>query len=270
MEEQALYDQFVAGEAFEGQFSETCASPFASGAARGLASSHTGIDVTELMKTRVPVLYCPSDDEANQLFDQMLQWVNCEVAATSYKGVMGDPWLGGGDTANNISDFNNDDTELPSGLYDRDPAGNSIPSDVIPTNDKTRDCHRGVRCRGIMFRHTWLRPVKIAQITDGTSKTLMIGEDIPSQNRSSVAFYANGALASCNNPINLTAQTLGVTEQAFLNNWGNSVGFKSFHPGGAQFCRADGSVVFVSETIDNVSYRVSCTRNGGEVARDEL
>jgi prepilin-type processing-associated H-X9-DG protein len=46
-------------------------------------------------------------------------------------------------------------------------------------------------------------------------------------------------------------------------------GFKSLHPGGAHFSMADGSVHFVSETIDGAIYRGLSTRNGSENASVE-
>ncbi len=45
-----------------------------------------------------------------------------------------------------------------------------------------------------------------------------------------------------------------------------SAGFYSFHPGGAQFCLADGSVRFVSETIDAFTLAALTTRSRGEIA----
>ena len=43
-------------------------------------------------------------------------------------------------------------------------------------------------------------------------------------------------------------------------------GFKSMHPGGVQFAMADGSVHFISETIDHSEYRSMCTRNESDSA----
>jgi hypothetical protein len=52
--------------------------------------------------------------------------------------------------------------------------------------------------------------------------------------------------------------------------WWNWQGFRSHHPGGLQFCAADGSVRFVLESVDGASLRASCTRDGGEVIADSL
>jgi prepilin-type processing-associated H-X9-DG protein len=104
--------------------------------------------------------------------------------------------------------------------------------------------------------------VKIGSIIDGTSHTLMIGENLPDYDNHSTAYYGNGDWCSCNLPIN---NLLNVDPSTLnLAFWWDQQSFRSRHPGGTQFCLADGSVRFISESIDNQTYRVACTRNGDE------
>jgi prepilin-type N-terminal cleavage/methylation domain-containing protein len=255
LEEQPLYDQFKAGGAFEGTFvSGLCASPRLN---KGLASLKNGISVPELMKTRLSVLECPSDDSVRQLSSTQWQWSpNCSVAITSYKGVLDDAWVNelGGSTAEKGNPV---PPEYRSGLYKEPP----------PPGTTQYDCSRDTRCRGFFFRQSYQRPVKIASVTDGTSKTLMIGEDVPEYNYHSAAYYSNGSWCSCNTQLNYG---LGQRPETIAAAWWDAQGFRSKHPGGVQFCLADGSVRLVSETTDNIVYRTSCTRNGGESVPGEL
>jgi prepilin-type processing-associated H-X9-DG protein len=47
-------------------------------------------------------------------------------------------------------------------------------------------------------------------------------------------------------------------------NWNTSAGFKSKHPGGAQFVFADASVHFISDSIDYHNYQRLGSRRDGE------
>jgi prepilin-type N-terminal cleavage/methylation domain-containing protein len=248
LEETALFDQFRAGGAFDGK------GPFTDGMCRnpqpgfGLTSKKNGVSVPELMKTRLAVIQCPTDESVKQLSVQQYQWP-CEVATTSYKGVLDDTLLG------DVVINGNDSTPYPSGkVYKRDPT--------------RRDCHRGTRCRGIFYRNTWLAPIKLSKITDGTSKTVMIGEDVPAYNYHSTAFYSNGDWCSCNlqlnRYINLPPEVSDPTA------WWDAQGFRSRHPGGVHFCACDGSVHFIADSIDNVVFRVSCTRDAGETVAESF
>jgi hypothetical protein len=254
IEEQPLFDQFKQGGAFEGSYQvNRCRQPTTN---RGLASIKNGISVPELMKTQLSILQCPSDASVKELSNLQYQFGGCPSALTSYKGVMDDSFaneLGPGTFANLVP------PEYRSGNY-REPAPGGWTSD--------HDCSRDTRCRGFFFRQSFQRPVRIAKVTDGTSKTFMIGEDVPEYNRHSVAYYSNGSWCSCNAPLNYG---LGQDpEKIAVNAWGDAQGFRSKHPGGVHFCAADGSVRFVAENADNVLYRTSCTRNGDESVGGEL
>ena len=48
----------------------------------------------------------------------------------------------------------------------------------------------------------------------------------------------------------------------------NDLFFNSDHPGGAQFCYADGSVHFLDEAIDFTLYQDLATKDGDEVIQD--
>jgi prepilin-type processing-associated H-X9-DG protein len=97
----------------------------------------------------------------------------------------------------------------------------------------------------------------------------MVGESVVEQDYHSAAFFADGDWASCGNPINYFIQPATETTIKAAPNWQAARGFKSLHPGGAQFVMADGSVHFVNESIDHNIYRGLSTRNGGETASIE-
>jgi prepilin-type N-terminal cleavage/methylation domain-containing protein len=255
LEEQPLFDQFKAGGAFEGTYvAGLCIRPTPN---KGLASIKNGISVPQLMKTQLSVLQCPSDDAVRQLRSDQYQFTPCQVATTSYKGIIDD-------TVANESPQSNFKNDLP----DQYKSGNYKDPPPTGSGGSPRDCHRDIRCRGFFFRQSYQKPVKVAQVTDGTSKTLMIGEDSPEYNYHSTAYYSNGSWCSCNAPLNYgLGQNPEVIAVSF---WFDSQGFRSKHPGGVQFCLADGSVRFVSESVDNVFYRTSCTRNGDEAVSGEL
>jgi len=248
LEEQSLYDQFKTGGAFEPRFREQLVGKNLPNS--GLASAKNGVRCIDLMQTPLTVLQCPSDPSERKIREDQSEW-SVPVFVTSYKGVLDDTFLGqsfGGTVGNNGPGI-----RYISGVY-KEPPPSYEPG--------THDCHNNLRCRGIFFRQSWQRPVKIGSITDGTSHTLMIGENLPDYDNHSTAYYGNGDWCSCNLPINnllnLDPATLN------LQFWYDQQSFRSRHPGGTQFCLADGSVRFITENIDNQTYRVACSRNGDE------
>jgi prepilin-type N-terminal cleavage/methylation domain-containing protein/prepilin-type processing-associated H-X9-DG protein len=178
------------------------------------------------MATVLKVLACPAD-ASPRTSTGCAQWGGISVAVTSYKGVIGHTNMGGG--------------------WPDSPAG-------------TVDGHNTVNNGGLFFRNSGALKITLVKITDGTSNTLMIGEDVPSENIHSAAFYANGDYASTHAPLNFFPYP------SDPGNWPRVISFRSRHPGGASFCLADGSVRFIPDTVDRLTYQRLSTRAGKEVA----
>ncbi len=120
--------------------------------------------------------------------------------------------------------------------------------------------------------------VRIASVTDGTSNTLIVGEVLPWQDADSNFWTFNGCTAGTTVPLNWqTPKTIcsDAAGPAFGSaDWQcrfsyASKGFKSAHPGGANFCLADGSVRFLKASINLATYCALGSRAGGEVVRSD-
>lgn len=111
---------------------------------------------------------------------------------------------------------------------------------------------------GMFGRHA-LPKVRFADVTDGLTNTFMAGETIPGH------CIFNGAYAT-NFPVYPTTIPLNTMEEDnFLSGfWFRTCGFKSMHPGGANFLMGDASVHFITESIDFRLYNNLGTREGGE------
>ena len=117
---------------------------------------------------------------------------------------------------------------------------------------------------GIFTRGDYLRPMKMAKITDGTSNTFMVGEDIPEIDAHCAWFYANGSIGTCAIPPNIMKRPNGTLYDPY-NNWPELYSFRSRHPGGLHFGFADGTVRFVNQNIALPSYRALATISRNEV-----
>ena len=184
-----------------------------------------------LMQTPLPILACPSDPDSRRPQTTIYQWENTPVTVTNYKGVLGDTKVGG-------------DASVHQG--------------TLP------DCHRTIGCNGIFYRNTFQEPVMTARVRDGLSNTFLLGEAVTAHDLHAAALYANGDWASCNAPLNYNPQPPRPWE------WQNVQGFRSLHPGGAQFARADGSTQFVSDATDYDLYRAMSTKAGREATGGAL
>ncbi|WP_435007167.1 DUF1559 domain-containing protein [Tundrisphaera lichenicola] len=109
----------------------------------------------------------------------------------------------------------------------------------------------------------------MAGVTDGTSNTILVGEGLPAQDANNNVWDATGAASGVTIPINwftglpMTSFGAGAPWNTRASYAGR--GFKSLHPGGANFLFADGSVHFLKNSINRQTYAALGSRNGGEV-----
>jgi len=189
----------------------------------------------------LPYARCPSDDS------------RAGQPACNYMGSIGSQCAvgnrGGGCDTNNfrcMAGFNNGYGQSPD-------HGNSVnPSEI----------------RGLFNR---LGAIMLfpASIPDGTSNTILLGEGLPSTHD----HLAGGSWWSFNGgashvttivPINfMDPSKIGSTSCYYTDNWDWSWGFNSRHAGGANFAFADGSVQFLSTSIDDhIFNRLGCRNDG--------
>jgi prepilin-type N-terminal cleavage/methylation domain-containing protein/prepilin-type processing-associated H-X9-DG protein len=109
------------------------------------------------------------------------------------------------------------------------------------------------------------KSLRFADIPDGLSRTLMLGETLPAHCPWNSAYAPNFPVTSTNIPLNTMEQTTDVATADYYR----TCGFKSRHPGGANFGLGDGSCHFIAETIDFQVFNALGTRDGGETAQIE-
>lgn len=118
--------------------------------------------------------------------------------------------------------------------------------------------------RGMIGRFQWA--TNFGGVSDGLSNTIMVGECIGAL--CIVQNYPTQCFATTAHPINYMNKDMMERKPDYVGSvgprWDESIGFRSMHTGGAQFCRGDGSVSFVSETMDGAAYRAAASRSGGE------
>jgi len=114
--------------------------------------------------------------------------------------------------------------------------------------------------------------INMASASDGLSNTLLLGESLPEEhdhlvsNANWQSFNGGSAHVSTIVPINYRSND-GANwcspAQSYRGNWNVSWGFKSKHSGGTNFCLGDGSVRFISQSIDHRTYQLLGCRNDG-------
>ena len=128
---------------------------------------------------------------------------------------------------------------------------------------------------------TLYQPVRLSQISDGTSNSFMLFEIggrptvyhrstiIDGETNSSGRFWANSDnwFAIHGNYVQPNGSDRGNCEGQLIN-CTNFEEVYAFHPGGANFTYGDGSVHFVSEDTDIITFAALHSRAGGEMISD--
>jgi prepilin-type N-terminal cleavage/methylation domain-containing protein/prepilin-type processing-associated H-X9-DG protein len=144
--------------------------------------------------------------------------------------------------------------------------------------------------RGLFYRTGGGFTFSISDVPDGLSNTIMLGEAVASEDayilRSGDFAYPGGNWAFANGGNNINSTIVPINYKIIPNtychlnqfgqpvtqpddptrstdNWGIIFGFRSRHPGGANFTFADGSVHFIQESIDMMTYQLLGCRNDG-------
>jgi len=142
----------------------------------------------------------------------------------------------------------------PQGVNPMVPGGTTR----YPESDNTNP-HGGYAYGGVLYRNSSIR---IADITDGTSNTVMVGEiswDAANCFRTWLRGASGTACAGAKN----VEFGIKVVPYNGSNNF-NDVSFGSEHPAGCHFAVADGSVSFVTDNIEMNVLLAIASREGAE------
>jgi prepilin-type N-terminal cleavage/methylation domain-containing protein len=146
------------------------------------------------------------------------------------------------------------------------PRGNNPLTGQAYTGIDLTATQNGASNQGMMYPNSQTR---LTDCPDGTSNTLLVGEmswNDSNRFRPWTRGWGGGnsaAAAGTALNIDLLAGGLNLTPYNGSNNF-NDVSFGSQHTGGALFCFSDGSIHFLSSSIDMNVYVSIASRNGGE------
>ena len=200
-------------------------------------------NIKAMLQTPVRIMNCPSRRKA-ELFPTPYDSINADpttnqnVAKTDYSA--------------NCGDFNRN--EIDGGPTTNPPSA--------PPNTPTEETGISYRCSRI----------RIAEVTDGTSNTFMVGEKFlcvdrwlngtdPADNETMYAGYDNDIYRSSNAtyfPPKQDRRSTGLTGNAFFT-WGSA------HPGGFNMSYCDGSVRVLPYTINATDFARLGNRGDGNV-----
>lgn len=175
---------------------------------------------------------CPSAGEHSQPTFAAGNLVGFPVGQTNYKGVSGANWG----------------------------ADRSLARWTVRTRFRVEGTHGSFDGLGdgdgLMWRSDIERRMNHRRVADGTSKTFLIGEDLPRHNIWASWPYSNNAYGTCAIPPNYVPDDKAWQYESYS--------FRSDHRNGTHFAFADGSARFISNGIEMAVYRGLATRDGRE------
>lgn len=194
-----------------------------------LGGAYTGV-AGQGISASIPTLQCPSSTDQPTASD----WPNVGgilMGSTNYRGVSGSNWGWGS-------------------FQNAGPSGNT---NGLDAGD------------GIFYRTDGNRKLTLVGITDGTSNTLMIGEDTHGYDQHCGGWaYPNYVAATCAIPLNYNDGPPGSPSPGY-GDWPNRYSFHSQHTNGGNFALADGSIRFVNNSISLATYRAASTCTGSDM-----
>jgi prepilin-type N-terminal cleavage/methylation domain-containing protein len=217
--------------------------------------SNEGSNLQLAATTVIPMLVCPSDEESSQPILSNRR----QGAGSHNPPVAQGLWYTGsmGPTIPDLCDFDTPGSDtyrftcLGCSFGTLWPDGTTLtPCSAVHQTGSSDSC-AGMICR----RH---EGTKLRQVSDGLSDTIMVGETLPTHWVWNCVFCDNFPVSSTHIPLNTMIRSDTPT------NFQKISGFKSAHASGAQFVMGDGSVQFLSETIDYLVYNYLGSRAGGE------
>ena len=196
---------------------------------------------TEIRSLVISTIVCPSDDHPRTYdltaFDTAGWWVGAgrTVGLHNYSASAGPTTVANRPDCACSMDFNN--------LYPGIVGNYDDPQNLVGPFNRIGVC------------------ISLARIRDGLSNTIFLGEVLPF----SSCLALRGWEDSCNGsgwtstiiPINYDSSTRAPSGDNCHSycNWNTESGFKSAHPGGANFVLGDGSVHMIPESIDHQVYQ---------------